>query len=111
MDNHELIWSFQKKIVEIYNQQNLIPLRGESDSYRINGREILTWYHDVTNANAIKQNAHISYFDLLNDLFICSDEMIYFTAHLFLYRPFINNPLNYGHECNGREVFPNIQNI
>ena len=26
-------------------------------------------------------------------MLICSDEMLYFTAHLFLYRPFITNPL------------------
>lgn len=111
MDNQELIWAFQKKIVEIYGQQNLTPLRGENDDYTINGREILTWYYDVTNSNAVMHNLHTNYFDLLNDLFICSDEMIYFTAHLFLYRPYINNPLHHGHVFYGREVFPNYQNI
>lgn len=111
MDNHELIWEFQRKIVEIYNQQHLIPLRGENDSYQIDGKEILTWFHDVTNPNAIKHNLHTTYFDLQNDLFICSDEMIYFTAHLFLYKPYMNNPLEAGHEFYGREIFPNHQNI
>ena len=111
MDNHELIWAFQKKIVEIYNQEKLTPLRGENDDYKINGKEILTWFHDVTNPNAVKHNLHLTYFDLQNDLFICSEEMIYFTAHLFLYRPYINNPLEEGHLFYGREVFPNRQNL
>jgi len=39
MDNHELIWSFQKKIVEIYDQEDLVPLRGENDDYTINGKK------------------------------------------------------------------------
>jgi hypothetical protein len=111
MDNHELIWEFQRKIVEIYNQQHLFPLRGENDSYQINGKEILMWFHDVTNPNSVKYNLHTTYFDLQNDLFICSDEMIYFTAHLFLYRPYMNNPLEAGHEFYGREIFPNHENI
>lgn len=111
MDSHELIWAFQKKIIEIYKEQHLIPLRGENDDYKISGREILTWFHEVTKSNAIKHNLHNTYFDLQNDLFICSDEMIYFTAHLFLYKPHINNPLNEGHSFYGREIFPNRQNI
>jgi hypothetical protein len=111
MDNYELIWSFQEKIVQIYKQQHLTPLRGENDDYKINGKEILTWFHDVTNPNALKYNLHNIYFDLQNDLLICSDEMIYFTAHLFLYGPYTNNPLQEGHIFGESEIFPNRQNL
>jgi hypothetical protein len=111
MDNRELILSFHRKIVEIYEEQYLIPLRGEKDDYKLRGKEILAWFHDVTNFNTLKYNLGMTYFDLINDLFYISDEMIYFTAHLFLYRPYINNPLNEGQMFGGREIFPNHQNL
>jgi hypothetical protein len=111
MELHELIWEFQDKIIEVYNKEDLFPLRGRNDDYKINGREILTWYAEVTQKNASKYNLHSTYFDIQNDLFICSDELIYFTAHLFLYKPFINNPLFDSQVFNGKEIFPNYQNL
>jgi hypothetical protein len=111
MDNHELINILQERVVEIYKKEELIPLRGKNDDYKINSRNILIWFHDVTNKNAVKYDLHMEYFNLQNDLLICSDEMIYFTAHLFLYLPYINNPLNEAHMFAGSEMFPNYQNI
>lgn len=111
MNTKELIWKFQEKIVEVYNKEFIVPLRGNNDDYQINGREILIWYSEITRKNATKYNLHSNYHDIQNDLFICSDEIIYFTAHLFLYKPFINNPLNDVHIFYEKEVFPNYQNL
>ena len=111
MDTFELIWQFQEEIVKIYDKEELSPLRGNQDDYILNGREILVWYRDVTKKNAAKHNLFTTYSGISNDLFICSDELIYFTAHLYLYRPFINNPLNDHDEFNGTVIFLNNQNF
>lgn len=42
---------------------------------------------------------------------LCSDELLYFTAHLFLYRPFINDPIKESYSFKGQTVFPYIMNI
>jgi len=111
MDSNELILALQRKIIEIYKEQNLIPIRGENDNYLLNDKNIIKWFRAVTTPNSKKYNLQLTYFNLLNDLLICSDEMIYFTAHLFLYKPYINNPLEISQEINGVEIFPNYQNI
>jgi hypothetical protein len=86
----KLISDFQRQIEEIYTSENLNSL---SSIDKLDGKYLLFWYHDVTRNNGFKLNQSLTYVELYNDLLLCSDEMIYFTAHLFLYRPFINNPL------------------
>jgi hypothetical protein len=89
----EIIVGFNKLIREIYIKEDLVPLRGKEDDYILNGKNILQWFPSVTTPHSIRNNYGTKYFELLNDLLFCSDEVIFATAHLFLYRPYINNPL------------------
>lgn len=73
--------------------------------------DIFDLFHTATEANKARRHLHNEYFDLFNDFLICSDEVIYFIAHLYLYQPYINNPLKDGHIFYDSEVFPNRQNI
>ncbi|MBM2841747.1 MAG: hypothetical protein HW412_2275 [Bacteroidetes bacterium] len=49
-------------------------------------------------------------FSTMDQLF-CSDELLYFTAHLFLYRPHINDPIRDSFEAGKQVIFPNFQNV
>lgn len=111
MEHFVLIENIQKGIIAIYKNENLTSLRGLHNEYDLKGRNILTWHSDVTRLNEIKYGFGSFYYNNLNDLFFCSDEILYFTAHLYLYRPYMNNPLLDYQIFYGREIFPNHQNI
>lgn len=42
-----------------------------------------------------KNDSVFDYHKNFQDLVFCSDELLYFTAHLYLYRPHITNPVSY----------------
>lgn len=94
-NNRELITLYNDAIGRIYHEQNLIPLRGESYKYDEatyllpNGKQLLEWSFNILNGVTTNDNIH----EMINDILFLSDEIIFFTAHLYLYRPFINNPL------------------
>lgn len=111
MEHRDLIWEIQKTIIEIYYKHDLINLRGLNNDYQLNGKQILLWYSEVTRKCAVNYNGQFNYFKTLDDLFFCSDELLYFTAHLFLYRPYINNPIEDGFYVSERTVYPNYQNL
>lgn len=110
MEKNELLWEFQREIVKIYEIEGLTNLRGLHNEYKINGKELLAWYLDVVHKNQI-EHPNFDYFKNLNDILFCSDELLYFTANLYLYRPFINNPIKDGFFSSGKMVYPNYQNM
>lgn len=111
MDRHELIWEYQRSIIDLYKEHNLTSLRGLDHKYEINGRQIIMWHSEVTRKCSVKHNGQFNYFKNFDDLLFCSDELLYFTAHLYLYRPYINNPVEEGFNFSGRMVYPNYQNL
>jgi len=111
MDRHELIWEYQRSIIDIYKEHDLTSLRGLEDKYEINGRQIIMWHSEATRKCSVKHNGQFNYFKNFDDLLFCSDELLYFTAHLYLYRPYINNPIEEGFHFSGRMVYPNYQNL
>jgi hypothetical protein len=106
-----LLWEYQKLVKEIYYEQNLSCLSGLNNEYLLNGRPILVWHNEVTRKFAVKNSGHFNYLKNLDDILFCSDELLYFTALLFLYRPFINNPLKEAYYLSDTKVYPNIQNL
>ena len=111
MDKHELIWEYQRSIIDIYKQYELTSLSGLEGKFEVSGRQIITWHSEATRKSSIKHSGQFSYFKNFDDLLFCSDELLYFTAHLYLYRPFINNPVNEGFFFSGRMIYPNYQNL
>jgi hypothetical protein len=111
MNNQELIQEFQKRLVEIYKQEELKCLRG-NNSYKIKGKELLVWYTEVTHRNNKPGNkSQFNYLKNIDDLLICSDEIMHFTGLLYFYRPYINNPLNEAFVTNEGYIYPNNQNL
>lgn len=115
-DSKVLIESIESKVISIYKKENLIPLRGENSSYKINGKKILIWHGDVVRKCCIANNEifkakKYSPRKNLDDLFFSSDEIIYFTAHLYFYRDFINNPLKDSINSSGRKLYPMLENL
>lgn len=106
----KLLENYNKKIISIYLENNLLPLSGLDHSYILsNGKQLLVWENEITrHRNCSYSGSLFNYTHLLDDILICSDEILYFTAHLFLYRPYINNPLKEGFETDrGTTFFPN----
>ncbi len=111
MDRHELIWEYQRSIIDLYKEQGLTSLRGLYDKYEINGRQIIIWHSEATRKCSVKYNGQFDYLKNFDDLIFCSNELLYFTAHLYLYRPYINNPIEEGFHFSERMVYPNYPNL
>jgi hypothetical protein len=102
MTNQELINSLYNKTLEIYQEEGLKSLRGSIDhEYFLNGRNILKWYSDVSK----KLNQKFDHFENLDSLLFISDEIKYFTAQLYLYRPFLDNPLENRSRYNNKVIY------
>lgn len=111
MDRHELIWEYQRSIIDIYKEHDLTSIRGLDAKYEINGRQVIMWHSEATRKCSVKHNGQFDYLKNFDDLLFCSDELLYFTAHLYLYRPYINNPVEECFHFSGRMVYPNYQNL
>ncbi len=111
MDRNELIWEYQRSIIEIYNEHQLTSLRGLDGEYKVNGRQIMEWYKKAIEKSETKNIGKFNYCKNFDDIIFCSDELLYFTAHLFMYRPFINNPIKDRQLFYGQDVYPNFQSL
>lgn len=111
MNSFSLIEEIQEKVVEIYRHHDIFPLRGRIDDFKHDDFDSFDLFYSSVDRNETKRGLHSFYFDLFHDLIFCSDEIVYFTAHLYLYRPFINNPIDDVRQFVGQELFPNYQNI
>tara|TARA_R110001632_G_scaffold218718_3_gene348046 strand:- start:1143 stop:1922 length:780 start_codon:yes stop_codon:yes gene_type:complete len=113
MTDQELILAINDKVIEVYNSESIIPLRGEKDSYELNGKQILVWYFETTrHCFCHFNNDHFDYNKNIDDLLYTSDEIVYFLAHLYLYKPYINNPIKdafYGGETMFYPMFLNLE--
>ncbi|AWH86840.1 hypothetical protein HYN59_17765 [Flavobacterium album] len=111
MKNIELIEELQNKISTIYLKEQLFPLRGENDSYEIDNKPILIWHGDVTRHCWCHYKAHFNFDDNIDELLYSSDEIVYFTAHLYLYRPYISTPLRDAYSIEGKMIYPALYNL
>ena len=111
MKDEDLINEINSKIIEIYKSNSLIPLRGEYDSYKLNGKPILTWYNEITRHCWCNFNAHFNYNKNIDELLYSSDEIIYFTAHLYFYKPYINTPLKDSYWTGKTTIYPVFSNL
>lgn len=113
MEELRLLKEFNETIISIYNQEKLYPLRGYKDSFELpNGKQILVWQNEITR----HRNCHFApnnfdYNSIVDDLLFISDEIVYFTAHLYLYKPHINTPMKDAYMTpNGTWIYPVFQN-
>jgi hypothetical protein len=110
MDSNQLIWNYQEAIVRTYREQELTCLGGLDNSFLLNGRNILAWHLDVVQ-KAAQRNSQFQYNKNMDDIYFCSDELLFFTANLYLYRPYINSPLRDAIPIGDGAIYPNYQNL
>lgn len=113
MTDKNLIFEFNQKMLSIYEKENLIPLRGKNNSYELSsGKQILAWYFEVTrHCFCHFNNNHFDYNKNIDDLLFSSDEIIYFLAHLYLYKPYINDPIKDSFYGDQNMVYPMFLNL
>lgn len=111
MKDEDLINQFNSRIIDIYKTNSLIPLRGENDSYKLNGKPFMSRFRDLTANCSSNINPNFNYYQNIDDLLFNSDEIIYFTAHLFFYKPFINTPLKDAFFTEKGMVYPIFTNL
>jgi len=91
MNKLEILNSYNALILQTYQQEEIKCLRGEKeDDYILNGKEILTW-HSNTCSKITDENFNA--FENIDNLLMCSDEIMFFTANLFLIKDFLNKPV------------------
>lgn len=110
MEQIELLNNLQAEIVDIYNENNLRCLRGLKDPYKLFGKQILVWYSDTTRKISLS-NTKFDRNGIMDDLLFISDEILYFTAHLYLFLPHLNDPIKASYAFAGRIVYPNFENL
>jgi hypothetical protein len=111
MDDQELINKLNESISTIYGKEKLYPLRGENGSYKLNGKQILTWYFEVIKKGSCHFKTNYDYDQNIDELLFISDEIVYFTALLYFYRPYINNPLKDSYTMGDKKVYPVFTNL
>lgn len=104
------IEAFQDVIVEIYREHGLRSISGLDNSYVLNERQVLQWYYKVIRKAQIKFK-DVNFHEVFDDLVFCSDEIMHFTAQLFLYLPYLNSPIRDAYELEGQIIYPNQQNL
>ena len=110
MDKREIIHQYQDIIRNVYEEEALQCLRGDNDSYKIKDKSILMWHSQVTRRCVVKYQV-LDQFKNIDDLLLCSDEVLHFTGQLYLYRPYINNPIQDAFNTSSMNVYPNRQNL
>ncbi len=110
METEKLLLEYQKLVENVYQVEKLKCLSGLNNDYLLNGKPYLLWHNEVTRKCWTKRKGHFSYQKNLDDLHTCSHELLYFTALLYLYRPYINNPLKQSYEFSNRVIYSNFQN-
>lgn len=84
----EIIKSYEKGVIEIYKKEDLVALR--DNKYIYNGVDLHEIFNIANNSTLTIPNFNKikNFWDIIN----CNSDLRHFTALLFLYRPFINNP-------------------
>lgn len=110
MNTEELLTKYQSNIVKIYKENDLTCVRGLNSEHLLFEKSLLSWYFDATRIVSLK-NSKFNADQNIDDIQFISDEILYFTAHLFLYKPLINSPIDDSYYFNGRMIYPNMQNL
>lgn len=109
-DRQRVIWAAHDEILRIYDEQCLDSIRGVDGEYELNGKNMLLWFFRVS-AKVPDNPNNIDFYMVKDEVINSSEEIMYFVAHLFLYRDYMNNPMNEAFTHNDTVVYPNKQNL
>lgn len=101
---------YNNLIIQVYQQHDLKCLRGQKSEYEVNGRNILSLHSQAIQQFTGKNNFNFN--KNIDDIILCSDEIIYFLANVILFEPLINDPIRDKIDLgNGNFIYPNFQNL
>jgi len=107
----EIIEKYNNIIIDIYKEHGLRCLKGLNRECKINDKNIYPFYHEATDSFS-KKNNKFNFSKNLEDLLFISDEIMYYTANIILYEPFINDPIKDRMIINEETtLYPNYQNV
>lgn len=82
----EILDSIREETLQVYAKENLTCLSDNEFNYKgLNIMDVPNSQINVENWNSFKN---------LRDIINCNQDLMYFTGSLFLYRPYVNNPMN-----------------
>ena len=106
IDDKQLVDSHMERIQALYEECKLFNIRDiKRSSYRENP-PIDTEFSNIIRKARVKYGT--DYIRLYDEILFCSDEVMYFTANLYLYRQFVNDPLADAEKFGGGMVYPNL---
>ena len=98
---------YDNQLFDIYEHEELNCL-AERD-LRFEEQSIHSFYNNAIENFSEKFQGGQNF--LLDDILNCSKDLKFCIGNLFLYKPYINNPLNAVERIGDMEMFPNYQNI
>lgn len=110
MKTIEVLQKYQEEILKIYNENGLNSLKGIDLNYELDGKNLLVLYFDAVRKLRVS-NQNFDADANLDDLLFISDEILFFTANVYLHRPFVNDPIQDSFQTNEEMLFPNFQNL
>ena len=111
MEIVDILNGFNNKINDIYTEFDLDCINRLDLSRKIHEKQMLSWHSEVTRKCQISNNFHFDYSQNYDDLSNCSNEVLYFVAHLYLYRPYMNSPIEDKIWFSTRMIYPNYVNL
>lgn len=107
-----LIDKYHQETLALYKEHNLNSLMGIYADYLVNNVNILGWFLDIQVAvNKARNRDDLDIKPYFDDLIFCSEEILHFTSQVFMFRPFINNPIEDQIPFYDRIIYPNLQNL
>ncbi len=103
----EIIQSFEKEVIARYKTENLIALQDNNFNYK--GINVL----EVSGFSSNSKRRIKGYKPVKNtwDIINCNSDLRYFTALLYLFRPYINNPGYENIKHDGKIIYTYFQSI
>lgn len=114
----DIIWEFQRRLLETYKKENLKCIEGLDGSFEINGENVLGSYlaamrkgEKIYKPQVANEKPKFNYKNLLDDLKLLSDEILHFTGLACLYSKYLSSPLDNPVPFYGRTLYVNNQEL
>ncbi len=114
----DIIWEFQRRLLETYKKEYLKCIAGLDNSFKINGENVLSSYMNAMRKGQkiyrpINENdkPKFDYNRLNSDLKLISDEILHFTGLTCLYSNYLTSPLDNPVQFYGDIVYTNHQEL
>ena len=119
LSNFDIIWEFQRRLIRIYESENLQCIAGLNHDFKIEGENVLESFMNAMRKGqkiyapeAKGEKLKFDYNKINSDLKLISDEILHFTGLTCLYSQYLTSPLDRPILFNNGEiVYANYQEL